>query len=388
MIKPLVPAGFRSTFAFSLILLLLLCCHLTSQAQGFFKKYINKLVNDTTDITQPQFIYYPTLAYTPETSWEVGFSSLYVFYHNKDTTNRLSELSGFTFVTFENQYGVWLDHAIYTQENKWYMFGRTRFQSFPLLYYGIGPNTTPEYVARVDAQQVFLKQRALRQVAKNLFFGGELDYQSIHKVAFVPADVDVGVELPRGASGSSNLGLGLGLVYDNRHNVLNVRHGFFSELAVLNYRSWWGSSFDFNTIISDTRMYRPVGRNNVLAAQVLGIFTQHEVPFNQKALLGGESMMRGYYTGRYRDKNLLAAQVEMRFLPLPLGFTDRFGAVVFGSLGSVFDRPKSFDIQGIVWSAGFGGRFLLFPKKDIYTRFDVAFTTEGTGYYLYIGEAF
>ena len=28
------------------------------------------------------------------------------------------------------------------------------------------------------------------------------------------------------------------------------------------------------------------------------------------SLMGGESLMRGYYLGRYRDKNLVAGQVE------------------------------------------------------------------------------
>jgi hypothetical protein len=31
---------------------------------------------------------------------------------------------------------------------------------------------------------------------------------------------------------------------------------------------------------------------------------------------------------------------------------------------------------------------LMFPKKDIFSRFDVAFTREGSGIYIFIGEAF
>jgi len=44
--------------------------------------------------------------------------------------------------------------------------------------------------------------------------------------------------------------------------------------------------------------------------------------------------------------------------------------------------------RDVVWSAGAGIRFLLFPKKDIFTRLDLAFTREGTGVYIFIGEAF
>jgi hypothetical protein len=80
--------------------------------------------------------------------------------------------------------------------------------------------------------------------------------------------------------------------------------------------------------------------------------------------------------------------VENRFLPLPLGFSKRIGAAVFGGLGTVFPDFQKASIHKVVWSAGAGLRFLLFPKKDIYTRFDLAYTQEGSGIYLFIGEAF
>jgi hypothetical protein len=40
------------------------------------------------------------------------------------------------------------------------------------------------------------------------------------------------------------------------------------------------------------------------------------------------------------------------------------------------------------FAGGLGLRYLLFPNKDIFIRFDVAATQEGFGYYFYIGEAF
>ena len=75
-------------------------------------RYLNRLINDTTDPSKPQFLAYPTLAYAPETSWEFGISSLYVFYAKRDTSNRLSEISAFSFFTLERQYGVILDNAL------------------------------------------------------------------------------------------------------------------------------------------------------------------------------------------------------------------------------------------------------------------------------------
>ncbi|WP_209328845.1 BamA/TamA family outer membrane protein [Lunatimonas salinarum] len=368
--------------------LLLLCSPQFLSAQGFVKRYLNGILNDTSDISRPQFLLYPTLAFSPETNWEVGFSTLYVYYADRDTTNRLSEINGFTFYTLEGQYGVWFDHALYTPRNDWFLFGRIRYQRFPLLYFGIGPNAPSEYVARVDANQVLIKERILRQVRKNLFFGLEMDYQRLSNVTFLPAKPSESLTLPLGSEGSSNLGVGAGLVFDDRHNVLNVRRGSFSEVALLTYNPFSNTAFNFNNLLFDTRIYRPLSAKTVFAYQLYGQFMWGDIPFNQLSLMGGESLMRGYYTGRYRDKNQLASQIELRFLPINLGFTKRFGAAVFASTSQVFPTWDHLSIDKWVWSGGAGLRFLLFPKKDIYTRLDWAFTKEGSGVYFFIGEAF
>ena len=358
-----------------------------SNGQSFLKRYFYNLVNDTTDASKPRFITYPTLAYSPETNLEIGLSSLYVFYAKRDTTNRLSELSAFTFFTLENQYGIWLENAIYSHRDKVFFLGKTKIQSFPLLYYGIGSNTPKEAQAVVDANQILIKQRILRKLRKNVFIGAEFDFQRLAKVDFVENENFEPIELPLGSNGSTNFGIGTGIVYDNRHNVLNVRNGFFAELGFLHYNTAF-SDYEFNSIVSDVRLFRPLGKNNVWATQLLGQFNTGNVPFNQLALMGGENMMRGYYTGRFRDKNQIAAQTEFRFLPLPLGFSKRIGATVFGSVATVFPNTREINMKNLVWSGGAGLRFLLFPKKDIYTRIDYSFTREGGGLYVLIGEAF
>ncbi|MCL6260048.1 outer membrane protein assembly factor [Aquiflexum sp. TKW24L] len=369
------------------ILLILVFFSGQALSQSFFKKYVNGIVNDTSDISRPQFLIYPTVAYAPETSWEIGLSSLVVYYANRDTSNRLSEISGFTFITLENQYGLWFDHAIYSDQSKWFFLGKIRLQSFPLKYHGIGIDSPKDYLALVDANQIMIKERVLRQLRHNLFFGIEADFQRMSRVEFKPSPEAPTFPLPLGYEGSTNIGLGFGLVYDDRHNVLNVRKGNFAELAYLKY-SPAISSFGFDAVLMDTRIFRPVGKSGVLAWQAIGQFFSGDVPFNQLSLLGGDSMMRGYYLGRFRDKNQIATQAEFRILPLPLGFSKRIGAAAFVGTGTVFPDFSLASINKIVWSAGGGLRFLLFPKKDIYTRFDVAFTQEGSGFYLFIGEAF
>ena len=352
--------------------------------EGMLRRYLNGVMNDTSDPAKPKLINYPTLAYSPETRWEIGVSSLLVYSAKQDLSNRLSEIKAFTFYTLENQYGIWLDHAIYTDKNKWFFFGRARFQSFPLLYYGIGPDSPAEHTARIDGNYTLFRERFLREVQPSLYVGLEVDFQRLGNVSY--QDTALGFELPEvGGFGSTNTGVGLGILYDNIHNAMNPRDGIYSEWAFMRYGAL-GGSFPMTTYIIDNRIYRPVKENTVFAAQVYGQFTQGDAPFNMLALMGGESLMRGYYLGRYRDQHLVAAQVEYRILPFQ--WSKRWGASVFAAAGQVFSEENPFNSAHFLPTGGVGLRYLIFPEKDIFTRIDIAYTREGSGVYFFIGEAF
>ncbi|MCF0070916.1 BamA/TamA family outer membrane protein [Dyadobacter sp. CY261] len=352
---------------------------------GWFKRFVQKTISDTTGEGKSSFRVYPTLGYSPETSVEFGFSSLLLFQAKNDTLNRLSEVAAFTFVTLEGQYGIWLDNAIYGDKDKWFFLGRTRFQRFPLLYYGIGHTTPDKEPALVDANYLLFKQRVLRRVRPNFFIGPEIDYQQLYNAEFKQPE-DHLYDEPLGSDGTRNIGLGAALVYDNRHNVLNVRKGFFGELSFLKYNQSIGSHHNFQGFNLDIRSSHPLTKRNVLAWQVYGNFFTGNIPFNQMALMGGEMIMRGYYYGRYRDKNMLATQVEHRWLPF--GFSKRLGGAVFAGAAVVGPKIGSLTPARARLSGGVGLRYLLFPKKDIFLRLDVGFTKEGPGFYLFTGEAF
>ena len=368
-----------------LLLSLLSVQGVVAQSDNLVKRYLNNVLSESGDPSAPKLINYPTVAYAPETSWELGVSSLYVYSANRDLSNRLSEIKAFTFYTLENQYGFWLDHALYTDENKWFFYGRARYQSFPLFYYGIGRETPSEHIALIDGEYTLFRERLLRETLPSLYFGLELDYQGLNRVNYI--DTETIFELPKvGAMGSNNLGIGLGLLYNNIHNAMNPREGLYSEWAFMNYNTAAGSDYNMTTYVIDNRIYRPVKENTVFAAQVYSQFTSGNAPFNMLALMGGESLMRGYYLGRYRDKNLVAGQVEYRILPFE--FSKRWGASVFLAAGQVYGDEYGFNWDQFLPTGGAGIRYLIFPEKDIYTRIDISFTEEGRGVYFFIGEAF
>jgi hypothetical protein len=79
-------------------------------------------------------------------------------------------------------------------------------------------------------------------------------------------------------------------------------------------------------------------------------------------------------------------QAEYRFLPLP--FSKKIGAALFVSMGNVAETPNQIQLSTTKFAGGAGLKYLVFKSKDIYVRADLAFTKEGNGIYLYIGEAF
>ncbi len=349
------------------------------------KPILKEVISDDTS-GGPKFLIYPTLAYTPETKWEFGFANLILFHAKKNYQNRLNEINTFTFYTQQRQYGIWLDHAIYSDQNNWFFLGRSRFQYFPLKYYGIGANTSSKYTV-VSNGSFQLRERALRKIKENFYAGLEFDHQRIFDVSFNLEATNTNFKFPTGANGSSNTALGLGIVYDDRKNVLNVRKGMFAELAYLEYSKALNSDIPFRSFQYDIRYFREgFAPKQVFALQSNGIANVGNIPFNQLALMGGESMMRGYYLGRFRDNTMINLQAEYRFLPLP--FSKKIGAALFASMGNVANSPQFLNPRTTKFAAGAGLRYLIFKAKDIYLRADLAFTNEGRGFYLFIGEAF
>ncbi len=371
----------KYTFAVFTLFLLALPC--VAQKKSWPVRLLNKMFNDTIVDGKPKWIAYPTLAYSPETSWEIGLSSVVVYNAKEDTNNRLSEISGFTFFTLAGQYGVNFEHAIYTDQDKWFFLGKLKSQSYPLLYYGIGNNIVGEELAIAHANVNAIRERILRKIKGHWYLGAELDFQRLTKVDFEWMDGYENTPVPNGGNGYSNLGLGIGLVYDTRHNVLNVREGALMEIGYLVYSSAWGSTNNLGTLFIDSRLFKEVNEHRVWAGQIIGQFSQGDVPFNQLSMIGGEMMMRGFYLGKFRDKNMLGAQLEHRWLPFK--FSKRIGASVFGSIGYVSPNLK---IDKMLWSVGGGVRVLLFPNRDIFSRLDVGVNPYGYGFYIFVGQAF
>jgi outer membrane protein assembly factor BamA len=122
----------------------------------------------------------------------------------------------------------------------------------------------------------------------------------------------------------------------------------------------------------------------VIALQTYDVFISGEAPFQMLGMLGGSYWMRGYYLGRYRDRNMITAQVEYRF---PVWW--RFGAVGFAGAGDVASDAGKFRADRFKHSVGCGVRFMFDTRERINARLDFGFgSDDNAGIYAMVLEAF
>ncbi len=145
----------------------------------------------------------------------------------------------------------------------------------------------------------------------------------------------------------------------------------------------FGSEFDFSVNSLDAKRYFPSRTEDVVALEFLGQSADGKVPFQRLPLLGGQNVMRGYYSGRFRDNTYAAFQTEYR-----LRLTKRLGAAAFLAFGGVADRVEELELDSFRLAGGVGVRLRLGGDAAVTARADVAFTEEGTAVYLTLGEAF
>lgn len=150
------------------------------------------------------------------------------------------------------------------------------------------------------------------------------------------------------------------------------------------YTDVLGSDYDFTQYELDVRHYFPIRPTHTLAFQGLFESSTGEPPFQQLALLGGGHMMRGYYEGQYRDKNMIALQMEYRVIPVWW----RVGVVGFLGVGDVSDTIGSFGLSKFKTAGGLGFRYQFNLIDGSNLRADIAYADKTLGYYLAIRDAF
>ncbi len=327
----------------------------------------------------------PIVSYAPETNWGLGVGAKLLFKvpgAGKET--RTSNMPLTALYTLNNQLLLGSGYTLFFNREQYLLKGNLLFSKFPQLFYGVG-NNTPEKNEELFAYNSFLLEPLLlRRVVGKLFVGGGIRYNNVWNLDLKEGGLLAELQ-PAGYRGSRSAGLEWAVTYDSRDNVLNATRGMLTEFTHGRYGHWLGGTHRFQLTKLDVRQYiKPFARRpDVLAFQLYGYFSTGQVPLIELAALGGPELMRGYYDGRYLDRNLVAGQVEYR---RPL--TGRLGVVVFAGAGQVAPKPTGLRLDRFKPSFGAGIRFKIVKEENLNVRFDYGVGRGTSNYYFNIAEAF
>ena len=281
--------------------------------------------------------------------------------------------------------GNWLcyfDITFFKKNAEYNLRGELGYYRFSYDFFGVGNDATNDNIEPFDVNFPRLRVEYFKRFNKNWYAGLTFGFEE-YDIVKVVEDGLLDAGNIRGSDGGTISNFGAGIIFDNRDNVFATHKGYYIELSALHNSPSFGSDFSFSRLTLDARTYITNKKYHTLALNVFSILNSGEPPFNELAFLGGSRRGRGYYPGRFRDKQLFIMQGEYRF---PLFWY--LGMVTFGSYGGVAQNINDFKISNFRYNLGLGLRFAVNPDDRINIRIDYAIGKETSGFYLTVGEAF
>ena len=327
----------------------------------------------------------PILFYKPETSLGFGGAGSYIFRVGKcekSKPGRPSSISPFVIYTLKKQFIAQLGVDLYLKNENYHLVGEIKRSKYPDKFFGVGNHTLEADEESYISKSTSFFLSFLKKLGSGFNIGVQYHFSDWKIVDVEEGGLLKDSSLPGSREGTLS-GVSFVVNHDTRDNIFFPMKGDFIELNSRFYKKWLGSDFNFTDITLDARKYMKLFSSHVLAVQSLVKIQTGTVPFLNLARMGGPNIMRGYFEGRFRDKNLLVFQAEYR---MPLFW--RLGLVGFAGLGNVaetFSRLKPGEFKS---SYGFGLRFLFDTKEKIQLRMDFGFGKDSSGFYFSIFEAF
>ncbi len=323
----------------------------------------------------------PVIGSAPETGFVGGATALRVSSAMGDTITRASTEQLYAAYTAKQQFRAFVSTDRWSTDNKWGVTAQIEYQRFPQPFFGIGIDAPEEGEEWYEARSLIASGVVRRKISGAVY--AQLGYRYVDTKVRDPEDggvIERG-ELLGSQGGVVSQAIG-GAAWDTRDNVFGPRSGLFVQTTAAYSASGLGSDYRFGRYTVDARRYLALGRG-VLAGQAYAEATAGNAPFDELSLAGSGMIMRGYARGRYRDRDLAAAQLEYR---VPI--VGRLGAAMFAGAGTVAPSFGDLGASTLLPSVGAGARWLLLPKQRTTIRVDYGVGRSSSGLYIAFNEAF
>ncbi|MBR2961440.1 MAG: BamA/TamA family outer membrane protein [Alistipes sp.] len=347
---------------------------------NFFRRFYRYFAESATDKTFEKrfdvtFIGGPS--YSESASLGLGLYAAGLY--RIDRSNRKiapSNVSLYFNITIIGRYTIGIEGNNIFKDDKHRLTYDIGFRSQPSYFWGLGYNAAMgnrpvEY--RCDKQQIRLTY--LYRIFKNAFIGAQINFDNLYSATgrnipelmrgYLNERQGVGIDNVR--TDYLSTALSLSLEYDSRDFIPNPSRGIYISLSESIRPKGLG---DVGKTMWSTKVivdyYKKLWKGCVLALDLYGEFNSKGTPWVFYAKMGGSSRMRGFYDGRFNDRNMITFQAELR-----QNIWRRIGATVWGGAGNVFQSFDTFRWDQTMPNYGIGLRWEF--KKRVNIRIDYGF---------------
>jgi len=361
----------------------------------FFNKYVKVdsaiIDRDSSKATTSHEFPVPVVGFSQERKLVIGLALIYAFYRNSYDFKALSSslvVSGGLFHLDQIRYRF--KPRIFGDKKQYREQEEVAYQHYTQNYYGIGNRTLDTSFANLRQLRISGSLDFQRRLSKKIFFGVRTQYQydnikdkTVHG-GFPTSNLDFATKA------GSTFWIGPTFIFDTRNFQNYADKGDYLRAQMLYSPRFFNiSGRTIPQLSIDGRHYKRIGRRQVLAANLVGqLSLSDNIPYFFLNQLGGSQIMRGYYTGRFRDRNVIEVQMEYRYRFLP-----RIAAAVFAGTGQVYGI-QPFDINHFKPDGGGGLRYFfdLASRSTIRIDYGVGQKISGEkrigGFYVSVNEAF
>lgn len=274
--------------------------------------------------------------------------------------------------------------AVGLRGNNFFPHNRYRFNyqlqlyTFPSYLWGIGydQGRNADNESKYSCISLVFKPDFLFRINERMYIGPTVNLKWVNSYGHEKPELLGGQDKAVVSSG-----VGFNFTYDTRDFVLNAYRGNYFRVEQLFYPRFMGNDYAFTSTDLTYSAYRQVWKGGVLAMELHGLFNYGEVPWTMLAQVGAMNRMRGYYEGRYRDRNIMEGVVELR-----QHVKGRNGVALWAGCANVFRNFDHIWMNQLLPNYGVGYRWEF--KKRVNIRLDLGFTKDAPNVVFNINEAF
>jgi hypothetical protein len=318
----------------------------------------------------------PTLS--PSQGFGLQVIGQYIFKEagqSEDTPSSIAAVGGF--LTQEKSWGAFGGYMGHWQDDKWRPAAGGGYADVHYDFYGIGNQLAENDVAvPIDQTAAFAIAQLMRRIVPGLYAGVRLALSQTE--ASSPGLDQPPLVVPPFTTDVTMVTTGLVAQWDTRDNQFFPTRGQYANASA----SFHEDDATFQTYEFEWNCYHGLGERVVVAARVYFRATRGDAPFYALSSFGMHNDLRGYKSGKYRDRDMFATQVEYR-----QKLSERWGWVAFAGVGEVAHSFGDMDADHLLASAGAGLRFRVAKSHPVNLRLDWAYGDESC-FYLGVTEAF